>query len=351
MGASAPLNTDAVQQGPDAASVLTNQHVGVDLGFQVNLNVKNNQAAQLTHQGNVASAVAASMSSNHVEPKDSPVNEKFTEGILEADRGVINGGVQKTAVDVATTASITLSGTQTIDGVALTATKRVLVKDGAIPAANYTAVDAATTENIADLANASVEIDGVTLVATNRVLVKDQTLTKNNGIYVVGVVTDGIAALTRATDMDLVAEVIFGKKVAVTAGGTANGGKTFVISAVPATLGTNPLLFENASTSSVPNTFNGLWVVASGAWARATDASENSTGADVDKQVRQGMAVPVSSGTANADKIFVLVSANPITLGTSVLKFIDQTLIMGAGITDHPKDPGISLDGSIYTKA
>lgn len=351
MGASAPLNTDAVQQGPNAGTVLTNQHVGLDLGFQVNLNVKNNQAAQMTNQGNIASAVAASMTSGHVEPQDTPVNEKSTEGILEVDRGVIDGGVQKAAVKVATTAAITLSGTQTIDGVAVVATDRVLVKNGAIPAANYTAVDAATTANIADLANASVVIDGVTLVATKRVLVKNQTLTKDNGLYVVGTVADGVAALTRTTDMDAVGEVVLGKQVAVTAGGTVNGGKTFVVSAVPTALGTDPLLFENASTSSVPSSFNGLWVVASGAWARATDASENSNGADIPKQVRQGLAVPVTAGTTNSGHIFVQVTPNPITLGTTPLKFIDQTAIMGKSIVDHPKDPGIHLDGSIYTKA
>ena len=350
-GANAPLTADAVQQGPSAASVLAGQHVGLDLGFQVNLNARNNQAAQLTNQGHILTAVGASMSSNHVEPKDSPVNNGMVEGILESDLGVIDGGVQKSAVDVATTTAVALTGLQTVDGVSLTANKRVLVKNGAAPSANYTQADAATTANIADLTNASVVIDGVTLIAGKRVLVQHQTLTKDNGLYVVGTVAVGIAPLTRATDMDATNEVILGKQVAVAAGGTANGGKTFVVSAVPAALGTNPVLFENAVTSTVPNSFNGLWSVETGAWTRTTDASEGSTGADIPNQVRQGMAVPVTGGTANGGKIFVQVKPNPITLGVSALKFIDQASILGAGIVDHPKDPGIHLDGSIYTKA
>jgi hypothetical protein len=49
---------------------------------------------------------------------------------------VASGLDSKASVRVATTAAITLSGTQTIDGVAVIATDRVLVKDQAAPAAN-----------------------------------------------------------------------------------------------------------------------------------------------------------------------------------------------------------------------
>lgn len=62
-------------------------------------------------------------------------------------------------------------------------------------------VKAASTANIASLSG-TMTIDGVALVAGDRVLVKDQTTTGANGIYVVAA-----GAWTRATDMDSWAEV------------------------------------------------------------------------------------------------------------------------------------------------
>lgn len=62
-------------------------------------------------------------------------------------------------------------------------------------------VKAASTANIATLSG-TMTIDGVALVAGDRVLVKDQTTTSANGIYVVAA-----GAWSRATDMDSWAEV------------------------------------------------------------------------------------------------------------------------------------------------
>jgi hypothetical protein len=61
-------------------------------------------------------------------------------------------------------------------------------------------VKAATTTNIT--LSGTQTVDGVALVATDRCLVKDQTTTANNGIYVVAA-----GAWTRATDMDAWSEV------------------------------------------------------------------------------------------------------------------------------------------------
>lgn len=60
---------------------------------------------------------------------------------------------------------------------------------------------------------------------------------------------------------------------------------------------------------------NGIYVVAvSGAPARATDA-------DTSAEVTAGMAVTVTEGTANADKIFTLTTNDPITLGSTSIAF------------------------------
>ena len=104
------------------------------------------------------------------------------------------GVMVKDPVRVATTANITLSGTQTVDGVALS--------------------------------------------VGNRVLVKDQTTGQNNGIYLVAA-----GAWTRTVDADVSAEVLGGLLVWVNEG-TTNGDKQFILTTNdPITLGTTPLVF------------------------------------------------------------------------------------------------------------
>lgn len=108
---------------------------------------------------------------------------------------VAEGLRPKEAVRVATTANITLSGTQSIDGIALS--------------------------------------------VSDRVLVKDQTLAQNNGIYDVAA-----GAWTRSTDFDQLSPIdeINGAFVAVQQG-TSNGGKLFVQTGTVTTLGTDPINF------------------------------------------------------------------------------------------------------------
>lgn len=79
-------------------------------------------------------------------------------------------------------------------------------------------VKAATTANIT--LSAPQTIDGIALVAGDRVLVKDQTTPAQNGIYVVQA-----AAWTRSTDSDTALEIA-GAFVNVLSG-TVNGGMTF----------------------------------------------------------------------------------------------------------------------------
>lgn len=104
----------------------------------------------------------------------------------------------KAAVDCATTANITLSGEQTIDGIA---------------------------------------------TSGSRVLVKNQSTASQNGIYV-----SAAGAWARATDMDETAEATKGAFTLVAAG-TVNGGKMYFISTAPATLGTNDMAWSLLSAS------------------------------------------------------------------------------------------------------
>ena len=77
-------------------------------------------------------------------------------------------------------------------------------------------------------------------------------------------------------------------------------------------------------------TKNGIYVVASGVWSRATDA-------DIDAEVTSGMFTFISDGTLNSSSGWVLTTTGTITLGTSLLTFTQFSgagqIVAGTGIT------------------
>jgi len=98
---------------------------------------------------------------------------------------------------------------------------------------------AATTANIT-LSGAQT-VDGVSLVAGDRVLVKDQTAGAANGIYVVAT-----GAWTRSLDFDDT-YVMQGCQVRVV-GGAVGADKTFVLTTADPVIGTTSLTFTDVST-------------------------------------------------------------------------------------------------------
>lgn len=104
-------------------------------------------------------------------------------------------------------------------------------------------VRAATTANIT--LSAPQTIDGVSVIAGDRVLVKNQTLGENNGIYVVAA-----GAWSRSLDADSSSEVTAGMFTFVEEG-TVNGDKGYVLSTDnPITLGTTSLSFTQFSSAA-----------------------------------------------------------------------------------------------------
>lgn len=75
---------------------------------------------------------------------------------------------------------------------------------------------------------------------------------------------------------------------------------------------------------------NGIYVAATGAWSRASDAN-------ISAEVIAGMAVWVNEGTTNGDSRWVLTTNNSITLGTTALTFTKDfqasDIVAGAGMT------------------
>lgn len=119
-------------------------------------------------------------------------------------------------------------------------------------------------------------------------------------------------------------------RVATTANITLSGTQT--IDGVSVSVG-NRVLVKNQSTASE----NGIWVVASSTWSRATDA-------DSDAEVTSGLFTFVEEGTVNGDSGWVLATNNPITVGTTGLTFAQfsgaGTITAGDGLTKT----GSSLD-------
>lgn len=112
-------------------------------------------------------------------------------------------------------------------------------------------VRAATTANIT--LSGTQTIDGVALVANDRVLVKDQTTASENGIYVVAA-----GAWSRATDADISADVTAGMFTFVEEG-TTNADSGWVLTTnAPITLGTTSLTFTQFSGAGQVVAGNGL---------------------------------------------------------------------------------------------
>lgn len=123
--------------------------------------------------------------------------------IVERIRGITDGKAIKAPCRVGTTANITLSGEQTIDGVAV--------------------------------------VDG------NRVLVKDQTTTSENGIY-----TASTGTWSRAYDFNGDGDITQGTRVFINAGSTLAGTEWYVATASPAI--DSALAFTQYSGGSLPTT-------------------------------------------------------------------------------------------------
>lgn len=106
-------------------------------------------------------------------------------------------------------------------------------------------VRVATTANI--VLSGAQAIDGVAVIAGNRVLVKSQTLAKDNGIYVAA-----NGAWVRAKDADASVEVTSGLMVSVEEGATLANTIWQLITDGAIVLGTTALAFQNITQGFAP---------------------------------------------------------------------------------------------------
>jgi hypothetical protein len=155
-------------------------------------------------------------------------------------------------------------------------------------------VRAATTANIT--LSGTQTIDGVALSAGDRVLVKNQSTASANGIYVVAV-----GAWSRSTDADANADVTSGMFTFVEEGTTnANSGWVLITDGA-ITLGTTALSFEQFSGAGQITAGNGL----SKSGNTLTVVSANTDNITVGASGINLAAVSLSTGSATAGVSFV----------------------------------------------
>ena len=202
--------------------------------------------------------------------------------------GLIQGLYWKEEVNAATTANITLSGTQTVDT--------------------------------------------VVLVVGNRVLVKNQTSGVQNGIYIVAV-----GAWSRSTDMP-VGSSASGSAVAINAG-TTNGGSGFTCNNPPGTgvVGTNSLTFIRFVTILPVLAGNGLSLVANTLNVNVDNSTIEISGNNLRVKALGITGAQIAAGAVTDAKI-----TGPIA--TSKLSSSSVTINNGSGISGGA---AVQLGGSL----
>ena len=154
-------------------------------------------------------------------------------------------------------------------------------------------------------------------------------------------VSDGVAATDAATkgQVDVASAGLDAKyscRVATTGNITLSGEQT--IDGITTT--TDRVLVKDQTTGS----HNGIYVSASGAWARSTDA-------DADAEVTSGLYTFITEGTTNGSQGFVLTNDDPITVGSTALTFSQFSgvgdLVGGTGIDKTGNS--IAIDNTVVT--
>jgi hypothetical protein len=204
-------------------------------------------------------------------------------------------------------------------------------------------VKAATTANIATLSG-TMTIDGVALVANDRVLVKDQTTPSQNGVYVVAA-----GAWSRADDLstwdELVSAYLFAEQ------GSTNADNGFLCTVdTGGTLGTTAITFvqfngagqivagnglsKSGSTLSVVGTANRITVSGTGVDIASTYVGQTSitTLGTITTGVWNGTSITVANGGTGATTAAAARTNLGLVIGTDVQAY-DVELAAIAGLT------------------
>lgn len=300
------------------------------------------------------------VASGAVELKDTVVKSVTTDtgALTPASHSIsILGGEGIDVTHAGSTITVAGEDASTINkGVASFDTNNFTVSSGAVSAKSITLGTStlslgSTTLSIAGLQQIDVDnirVDGNTISATNT---NGNVVIAPNGsgsVDVSGKKITNLAEPTADTDaatkyyvdaarsgLDVKASV----KAATTANITLSNTQT--VDGVALSVGDRVLVKDQSTASQ-----NGIYVVASGSWTRASDADNNPGG-----EVTSGMFTFVELGTVNANCGFVLTTSDPITLGTTDLSFAlfssSGTLIAGNGLSKNGNTLEVNVTNGI----
>lgn len=238
----------------------------------------------------------------------------------------LSGGTMSGAIAMGTN-KITGLGTPTADADAVTKSYVDAIAQGIDAKAS---VVAASTANLT-LSGAQT-IDGVSVIAGDRVLVKDQTTASNNGIYLCA-----SGSWTRTTDADTYAELV--AAYTFVEGGTVNANNGFICT-IPTsgTLGSTSITFAQ---------FSGAGQVIAGAGLTKTGNTLDVGTASSSRIVvnSDNIDLATTAVTAGTYKSVTADAYGRITAGTN------PTTISGFGITDAytKTEVDTSLSGKLST--
>ena len=192
-------------------------------------------------------------------------------------------------------------------------------------------------------AMAAFAVDGYSASSGDRILVKNQTTTFQNGIYTVTTVGSGAVnwVLTRATDYDQApAEIKPGTLVLVNVG-TVNATTSWLETATVTTIGTDPILFSQFTSS--PSAFllaaNNLSDVANA----ATSRTNLGLGQAAVKSVSDNSKASVAS-------VFGATTINDIAIFSDITGTVEDSGVLITGVVRTVKTQRITAVGAFtYT--
>lgn len=199
-------------------------------------------------------------------------------------------------------------------------------------------VKAATTANIT-LSGAQT-IDGVSIVAGDRILVKNQTASQNNGIYVAA-----SGAWARSSDADTWAELVSAYTFVEEGSTYADTGWVCTVNA-GGTLGTTPITWSQFSGA-------GTYVAGTGLTLTGNTFSITNTAVTAGSY---GSASDTLTATVNAQGQLTALAATPIAiantqvsgLGTMSTQNANNVAITGGSIQNLTTFDGITIDGGTF---
>jgi len=193
--------------------------------------------------------------------------------------------------------------------------------------------------NVDNTSDANKPISSATQSALNAKLdIAGGTMT--GALTLSGAPTQDLHAATKAYVDNVSAGLNFHPpvRVATTANITLSGTQT--IDGVSVAAGDRVLVKDQTN-----QTQNGIYVVASGAWSRATDADNSPTG-----EIAGGDFTFVLNGTVNAGFGYVCSNTSAITVGTTNITYAPfnagQTVTAGTGLTE-PTPGTLTVDSSV----